>query len=144
VCTYVCMYVRMYERMYVRMHVLRTLTMSSCKTWSYVLYSFSQARSHPYFYKVFFLFPNVFVGNKFWRQKLTVGWKIDRNCFLAWTKIANASLDSVRNQGCQIFLDAIYQNEGKYVYQITTTLPNGHKTNDSKIFLMVIKYTIWP
>jgi hypothetical protein len=28
--------------------------------------------------------------------------------------------------GCQIFLDAIYQNGGK-MYQITTKLPNDHK-----------------
>jgi hypothetical protein len=37
-------------------------------------------------------------------------------------------------QGCQIFIDTISQNGGKYrgsspeVYQITTKLPNGHKT----------------
>jgi hypothetical protein len=42
------------------------------------------------------------------------------------------------NHGGQIFLDTINQNEGK-IYQITTTLPNGHKIY--QIFQMNIKYT---
>jgi hypothetical protein len=29
-------------------------------------------------------------------------------------------------QGCQIFLDTIYQNGGKYTICIATLLPNGH------------------
>jgi hypothetical protein len=29
-------------------------------------------------------------------------------------------------QGCQIFLDTIYQKRGS-IYQITTKVPNGHK-----------------
>jgi hypothetical protein len=37
--------------------------------------------------------------------------------------------------GCQIFLDTIYQNEGKYT-KLTTTLPNGHK-----IYQMTVKYS---
>jgi hypothetical protein len=41
------------------------------------------------------------------------------------------------SQGCQIFLDTIYQTEGK-MYQITTTLPNGHK-----IYQMTVKYYKW-
>jgi hypothetical protein len=38
-------------------------------------------------------------------------------------------------QGCQIFIDTIYQNGGKYT-KITTTLPNGHK-----VYQMAVKYS---
>jgi hypothetical protein len=41
-------------------------------------------------------------------------------------------------QGCQIVLDAIYQNEEK-AYQMTTKLPNGHK-----IFQMAVVYSKFP
>jgi hypothetical protein len=40
------------------------------------------------------------------------------------------------SQGCQIFLDTICQKDGKYTYQITTTLPDGHK-----IYQMTVKYS---
>jgi hypothetical protein len=30
-------------------------------------------------------------------------------------------------QGCQFFLDKIYQNGGKYTYQVATKSPNGRK-----------------
>jgi hypothetical protein len=44
-------------------------------------------------------------------------------------------------QGCQIFLDTMYQSGEKH--QITTKLPNGHKIyqNGLKIFQLAIKYT---
>jgi hypothetical protein len=48
-------------------------------------------------------------------------------------------------QGCQIFLDTIYQKRRK-IYQMAIkltkwpqNLPNGHKT-----YQMDIKYTKWP
>jgi hypothetical protein len=46
--------------------------------------------------------------------------------------------------GCQIFLDTIYQNEGKYTnFNLITkwpyNIPNGHT-----IYLMAIQYTKWP
>jgi hypothetical protein len=40
-----------------------------------------------------------------------------------------------QRQGCQIFLDTIYQKPRK-MYQITTTLPNGHK-----IYHMAVNYS---
>jgi hypothetical protein len=36
-------------------------------------------------------------------------------------------------QGCQIFLDTIYQNGGKYTICIDTLLPNGHNRYQSAI-----------
>jgi hypothetical protein len=42
------------------------------------------------------------------------------------------------DQGCQIFLDPIYQN-GENIYQMTTTLPNVHK-----IYQMSVKYSKLP
>jgi hypothetical protein len=42
----------------------------------------------------------------------------------------------ILNQGCQIFLDTIYQNGGKQHYQMAIKIPN-----DRKIFQMAIKYT---
>jgi hypothetical protein len=39
------------------------------------------------------------------------------------------------DEGCQIFLDTIYQNGEKYIYQIFTTLPNYHK-----IYQLTFKY----
>jgi hypothetical protein len=39
------------------------------------------------------------------------------------------------HQGCQIFLDTLYQNQGK-TYQITTTLTNGHE-----VYQITVKYS---
>jgi hypothetical protein len=44
----------------------------------------------------------------------------------------------ISHQGCQIFLDTIYQYGGK-IYQIATKLPKGHK-----MFQMVLIYSEWP
>jgi hypothetical protein len=46
------------------------------------------------------------------------------------------------DQGCQIFLDAMYQKQGK-MFQITTKLPNGHTIYQMIViylFQMTIKY----
>jgi hypothetical protein len=49
----------------------------------------------------------------------------------------------IHNQGCQIFLDTLYQNGEKYT-KIATKLPNGHKLYQISIiciFQMAIEYT---
>jgi hypothetical protein len=49
----------------------------------------------------------------------------------------NVKIDN-RTQGCQIFLDTIYQNVGE-IYHVATKLPNGHN-----IYELAVLYSKWP
>jgi hypothetical protein len=48
--------------------------------------------------------------------------------------LTSSQAEELHSQVCQIFLETIYQNEGK-IYQITTVLPSGRK-----LYQTAVKY----
>jgi hypothetical protein len=75
-----------------------------------------------------YLFPWKQVG-KYNEKELARNYMVGINC-------VKARVDPGDEQGCQTFLDTIHIPKRGKIYQITTTLPNGHK-----IYQMTVKYS---